>query len=60
MAPKNFADPSYEPSDDDLNELMRLAFASVPAEESSRRAKLREDIARERQAVLARLRESRR
>lgn len=60
MAQRNFADPSYEPSDDDLHELARLAFASVPAEEARRRAKLREDIARERQAALARLRESRR
>ena len=58
MPPRNLADPDYEPSDEDLNELMQRAFAHVPMQEAERRARAREDIARERRAVLARLRES--
>ena len=38
-APRNLADPSYEPSDEDLAELMRNAFAGVrEAHEESLRA----------------------
>lgn len=56
MSPRNLADPTYEPSDEDLSDLMQRAFASVPTQELERRSRAREEIARERRAVLTRLR----
>jgi hypothetical protein len=53
---KNLADPNFEPSDEQLLSLVRRAFAPVPEAEQRRKEKLREDIARERQIVLARIR----
>jgi hypothetical protein len=53
---KNLADPNFEPSDEQLFSLLRRAFAHVPEAEQRRKEKLREDIARERQIVLARIR----
>jgi hypothetical protein len=54
-AVKNLADPNFEPTDDDLIELAKRAFAHVRAagEEANRR--LREQIASARKAALERL-----
>lgn len=56
MAEKtNLADPEREPTDEELIELSREAFADVPrANEAALRA-LRAQIAEERERVLARL-----
>jgi len=58
MIPKaNFADPGYEPSDEDLMALAAEAFADVP--EARRRAleELRRKIAEERASILSALSE---
>lgn len=51
----NLADPSYEPSDEELAGLAKRAFAGLKEAELARQAKLRSDIARERELALARL-----
>lgn len=46
MEPRpNLADPDFEPTDEQLAELMRRAFAGVPAQLDDNRRKLREQIA---------------
>lgn len=57
MPPRNLADPDYEPSDEDLNELMQRAFAHVPADSERLRASSRAEIAKQRAVVLAWLRD---
>jgi hypothetical protein len=52
----NFGDPSYEPTDEELAELMHEAFADVPARNSAAIAKLHEDIAKLRDEAIARRR----
>lgn len=41
----NFGDPSYEPTDEELAELMHEAFAEVAARNAAAMAKLHERIA---------------
>jgi hypothetical protein len=50
----NFGDPSYEPSDEELAELMHEAFADVPARNAAALAKLHEGIARLREEAMKR------
>lgn len=46
MEPRpNLADPDFEPTDEQLAELMRRAFSGVPAQLEESRRKLREQIA---------------
>lgn len=40
----NMADPDYEPSDEDLRELSREAFADIGAQHEARLARLRQEI----------------
>ena len=54
---RNMADPSYEPSDEDLVELAKEAFAHLPAADKLLRLQLREQIADARRRVLNELRE---
>jgi hypothetical protein len=49
----NFGDPSYEPTDEELAELMHEAFADVPARNAAALARIHEDIARLRAEALA-------
>jgi hypothetical protein len=51
----NLADPSYEPSDEELQGLANRAFAGLREAEIALQEKLRHDIAREREHALARL-----
>ncbi len=44
MSARNLADPAYEPSDEDLAELMHKAFAEVGARNAASLAKLRVEI----------------
>jgi hypothetical protein len=53
---RNLADPSYEPSDEELQELSRAAFADVPARRKAALARLREEIRALRAVALAQLR----
>jgi hypothetical protein len=41
---RNLADPDYEPTDEDLQELSRKAFAHVPAQNRELLARLRDDV----------------
>jgi hypothetical protein len=41
---RNLADPSYEPSDEELQELSRAAFADVPARNDAALQRLRAEI----------------
>jgi hypothetical protein len=41
----NFGDPSYEPTDEELAELMREAFADVPARNAAALDRLHQEIA---------------
>jgi hypothetical protein len=50
----NFGDPSFEPTDEELTELMHEAFADVPARNAAARASLRREIAELRKHALAR------
>jgi hypothetical protein len=50
----NFGDPSYEPTDEELAELMREAFADVPARSAAALARLRQQIAELRVQAMAR------
>jgi len=51
----NFGDPSYEPTDEELAELMHEAFADVPSRNAAALARLHEDIAELRKQAMARL-----
>jgi hypothetical protein len=53
---KNLADPTFEPTDEDLIELARRAFAHVRSAQEETSRKLRAEIAAARQAALDRLR----
>lgn len=53
--PGNLADPDYEPSDEELQQLARDAFADVPARHHAARQRMWEKIAALRAQVLARL-----
>jgi hypothetical protein len=48
----NMADPSYEPSDDELRQLSREAFSGVPAANREAQAKLRREIRALREAPM--------
>lgn len=54
-SPTNFGDPTFEPSDEQLQDLSREAFADVGAKWQLARARLREEIARLRIEALSRL-----
>jgi hypothetical protein len=49
----NFGDPSYEPTDEELAELMHEAFADVPARRAAALARLHDEITRLREKALA-------
>ena len=49
----NIADPSHEPTDEELGQLMREAFADVRARRLAANVELRRQIAERRQAVRA-------
>jgi hypothetical protein len=51
----NFGDPSYEPTDEELAELMHEAFADIPARNAAALAKIHDDIAKLREEAMARL-----
>ncbi|HSK03007.1 MAG TPA: hypothetical protein VK932_17270 [Kofleriaceae bacterium] len=53
--PGNLADPDYEPSDEELQQLARDAFADVPARQREAQRRLWDQIAALRAEVLARL-----
>jgi hypothetical protein len=55
VKPVNLANPDFEPTDSQLNELSRLAFAPVPEEDRLRLLALRERIAQGRAQLLAQL-----
>ncbi|HEY0880704.1 MAG TPA: hypothetical protein VGD87_04190 [Archangium sp.] len=54
---RNLADPAYEPTDDDLRELSRTAFAHLAQARRDADARLRDQIAVRRAEALSRLRE---
>jgi hypothetical protein len=54
--PKRFADPGFEPTDEDLIGLSKRAFAHVRIDHENSLRKLRVDIAAARKAALERLR----
>jgi hypothetical protein len=51
----NFGDPSFEPTDEELAELMHEAFADVPARNAAALARIRREIAELRAQAMARL-----
>jgi hypothetical protein len=51
----NFGDPSFEPTDEELAELMHEAFAEVPARNAAAQTRIRQEIAELRAQALARL-----
>lgn len=51
----NFGDPDYEPTDEELAELMHEAFADVPAQNAEALAKIHAEVARLREEALVRL-----
>lgn len=51
----NLADPDFEPTDEELVELSKRAFAHVPAQTAERLAKLEAEVATAREAVRGRL-----
>jgi hypothetical protein len=53
--PANFGDPSFEPTDEQLQELSREAFADVTARRNAAAVRLRARIALLRKAALARV-----
>ena len=55
----NFGDPNFEPTDEELAELMHEAFADVPARNAAGLARIHEEVARLREEALARLVHSR-
>ena len=54
----DLTNPDFEPTDEDLRELSRAAFAHLPQARKESDERLRAEIARLRAAVLARLRET--
>ncbi len=42
----NLSDPSYEPTDDEIGQLMRRAFQDVAAERAASLVRLRAEVAR--------------
>jgi len=55
----NFGDPSFEPTDEELAELMHEAFAEVPARNAAALARIHSEIAVLRDLALARLEQRR-
>jgi predicted Zn-dependent protease with MMP-like domain len=51
----NLADPDYEPSDEELQQLAHDAFAEVPARQREAQRRMWDEIAALRAQVLARL-----
>jgi hypothetical protein len=51
----NFGDPSFEPTDEELAELMREAFADVPARSAAALSRIRQEIEELRAQAMARL-----
>lgn len=51
----NFGDPSFEPTDEELAELMREAFADVPARSAAALSRIRHEIEELRAQAMARL-----
>jgi hypothetical protein len=51
----NLADPSFEPTDDDLRQLSREAFADVSAQRREALARLRREVTALRAEALAHL-----
>jgi hypothetical protein len=51
----NFGDPSFEPTDEELAELMHEAFAEVPARNAAALARLEQETAELRAQALVRL-----
>jgi hypothetical protein len=58
--PVNLADPDVEPTDEELEELMRLAFADVKRSHDESLARLRAEIARLRDEALRALEQRKR
>jgi len=52
----NLADPDVEPTDEELEGLMKRAFAEVRAQNAAVQERIRAEIAAEREQVRARLR----
>lgn len=55
--PINMADPEFEPTDEELQQLSREAFAHIPLQRAELAAKMRTRIAELREQSLERLRE---
>jgi len=53
----NFGDPSFEPTDEELAELMHEAFAEVPAQNVATLARLRREVADLREQAVARFKQ---
>ena len=51
----NFGDPSFEPTDEELAELMSEAFADVPARSAAALARIHREIVELRAQAMARL-----
>ena len=51
----NFGDPSFEPTDEELAELMREAFADVRVRSAAALSRLQQEIAELRVQAMARL-----
>jgi predicted Zn-dependent protease with MMP-like domain len=51
----NFGDPSFEPTDEELAELMSEAFADVPARSAAALARIRREIEELSAQAMARL-----
>jgi hypothetical protein len=51
----NFGDPSFEPTDEELAELMREAFADVPVRSAAALSRIRQEIEELRIQAMARL-----
>jgi len=54
MAPINLADPAFEPTDQQLVDLSKRAFADLPAKRDAIDAKVRENIRIARQSIRVR------
>jgi predicted Zn-dependent protease with MMP-like domain len=48
----NFGDPSFEPTDEELAELMHEAFAEVPAQNAEALARIHSEVARLREEAM--------
>lgn len=58
MKPRNLADPDYEPTDDELRELMRGAYADAIAGRDAAHRELRQGIAEARAEAIRRMKAS--